>query len=108
MSFDDTIIYGKVRTKKFGAVLKKIKREKNFNCKNKSRALFGAWKSVVGEEISKATRIVSYEHGKLMVCVDSPALLHELKGFMCNAILEELKKTDGAEDVMEITFLAGR
>ncbi len=106
MSFGDSVSYKRFNEIKFDDVVGKLLKKKRFSHKSKYRALVSAWSQVVGPEISEMTRIVGYEHGKLKVGVASSVLLHELKGFMKHTILEELQKTQGAEDVSDIFFLA--
>jgi len=108
MSFGDKIDYGNVKIKKFGSVFEKIVRKKKFLSRNKYRALLNAWEKVVGSEIYEATQIKAYEKGKLKICVDSPVLLHELKGFMKENILIELKYAYKDGDVYDIVFMAGK
>jgi len=107
MSFEDSVDFGGVSVRKFGDVAEGILREKKYYNKGRYGALRRAWQEVVGAEISAATRIIAYEHGKVKVSVDSPVLLHSLKGFMRHSILEELNNTDGGESVKEIFFMAG-
>ncbi len=106
MIFGDSVNYSEVKGKKAASIVLRLVRKKKFY-NSKYGALLAAWKEVVGPEIYKTTKIMSYREGKLKIGVSSPVLLHELKGFMRQSILEELKRTDGGQDIEDIVFLAG-
>ena len=108
MSFGDSIDYKCWKGKKIGDVAQKLIKKKKFYKKGKYGAIKKAWKKAVGDEIYEATHIHSWENGKIKIRVKSPVLMHELKGFMKHTILEELKRTDGGEDVKDIIFMYGK
>lgn len=107
MSFGDSVTFGDISARKFGDVLERLLKEKRFYEKSKFGALSGAWREVVGDEIAARTKIVSYQHGRLRVEVDSSILLQELSGFMEHTILGELQQKSGGKDVAEIRFCLG-
>ncbi len=63
-----------------------------------------AWERIVGEEVASHTRIQSFAGGCLTVGVATPALLHELNGFMRTHLLTALQGEGGARDVASIRF----
>ena len=93
--------------KQFGDVLTKLLKAKRFYQKSRYGPLVAAWEEAVGNEIASRTKISAYEHGHLTVEVDAPVLLHELSGFMRSALLEQLKRTRGSEDIVELRFRLG-
>ena len=93
--------------KRFGDVLTKLLKAKRFYQKSRYGPLVAAWQDAVGEEIGSRTKISAYEHGRLTVEVDSSVLLHELSSFMRSALLNQLKRTRGSEDIVELTFRLG-
>ena len=107
MSFGDSVDYGDLKVTRVGDVTKRIVGKKKFYCKSTYRALRNAWEEAVGEEIAGTTKIMSYENGILKIAVFTPILLHELRGFMKDMILDELKKAEGGEDLKDMMFIAG-
>jgi len=96
------------KAKRFGDVLKGVLKTKRFYLKGKYGALADAWQHVAGEEIAARTRLISFEHGRVTIEVSDPVLRHELAGFMRAALLAELQKAPGAEDVVEMRFQLGQ
>jgi len=90
-----------------GEILKALLRSKRFYERRKYGALVDAWRTVVGEDIARHTRIVAFEGGEVLVEVDAPVLLHELSGFMRSALLAHLQRTRGGEDVAALRFRLG-
>lgn len=67
-----------------------------------------AWKEAAGPELCERARAVSFRRGELLVEVDSPALLSELRGFAAedlrtraDALLTEVR-------IRKITFKLNR
>jgi len=94
-------------SKSFGHVLKEVLREKRFYQKARYGRLAQAWENVIGEEISRLTRITGYSNGRLVIEVASSALLQELSGFMKPLLLEKLRTEQGAQDVVSLEFRLG-
>ncbi len=107
MSQGDSVHFGAVSTRRLGEVLKRLLKSKRFYQRRKYGALVGAWQCTAGEEIAAHCRIAAFEHGRLLVEVDEPILLHELAGFMRSTVLSELQGTPGGEDVAELRFRLG-
>lgn len=107
MSFADGVEYGPLRVRETGKIAKRVVKDKIIRYRGRYRAIADAWGDVVGAEISAVARPVSCQNGKLMIKVSSPILLHELKGFMKQSILEELNRTKGGEDISDLCFIAG-
>jgi predicted nucleic acid-binding Zn ribbon protein len=91
----------------FGEVLVRLLKSKRFYEKGRYGRLVDAWREVVGEAIAARTSIRAFEHGRLTVEVADAVLLHELSGFMREALLEELRRRPGGEDVAELRFRLG-
>ena len=87
-----------------GDFLRGLMRRKRFEQKRKYGALAEAWVQLVGEAIGARTRICGFDEGRLVVEVDSSALLYEMNGFMKQQILAGLQGDDAGRDVVEIRF----
>ena len=70
------------------------------------RRLERMWNEVVGEELTRWTRVVRYRGGVLTVEVDSSPLLAELSGFAREGLLEHLA-AQGLEGIHELKFKPG-
>lgn len=87
-----------------GKILNQLLVKKRFSQKRKHRRLADAWERAVGASVAQSTRIAGFRGGRLVVEVDSPAMLQELSGFMRLALLEELRTRPGGREVVDITF----
>ena len=70
-------------------------------------SLFGRWRDVVGEELSRKTRIVDVRGGELIVEVSSSVLLNELSTYGREDIMESLRGIDEFRGVKTIRFRIG-
>ena len=70
-------------------------------------SLFGRWRDVVGEELSRKTRIVDVRGGELIVEVNSSALLNELSTYGREDIMESLRRIDEFRGVKTVRFRVG-
>ena len=96
------------RTRRFGDVLRGVLKSKRFHQKGKYSALADAWQQIAGKEVAARTRLVSFEHGCVTIEVSDPVLRHELGGFMRAALLTELQRAAGGEDIVEMRFQLGQ
>ena len=70
-------------------------------------SLFGRWRDVVGEELSRKTRVVDVRGGELIVEVNSSALLNELSTYGREDIMESLRGIDEFHGVKTVRFRVG-
>ena len=70
----------------------------------KQKSLRSAWEAVVGPSLAQQARAVRYRGGKLQVAVQSPPLLQELATFRKTELIEKLKREEGFEGLVDITF----
>ena len=70
-------------------------------------SLFGRWRDVVGEELSRKTRIVDVRGGELIVEVSSSTLLNELSTYGREDIMESLREIDEFRGVKTVRFRVG-
>lgn len=70
-------------------------------------SVFGRWRDVVGEEVSRETRVVDLKAGELVVEVSSSALLHELSTYGRQDILESLRALEEFRGVKTLRFRLG-
>lgn len=67
-----------------------------------------AWEDVIGTDAAGRTRAVRFEHGRLVVEVDSSARMAQL-GYEKPALLDKLNARAGEEVVRDLSFvMAGR
>jgi hypothetical protein len=90
-----------------GEIARKLLRRKRFHEKGKYGALVDAWQGLVGEAMAERTHIRAFKEGDLLVQVDSPALLHELNGFLKQQLLEGLQATKAGRDVASLRLCLG-
>ena len=86
----------------FGEVARVLLRRMKFQHKGRHTALTQAWRELVGEVIAGKTRVQSFRDGRLVVEVASSALLHEMKGFMMETLLDGLHQAEAGRDVAEL------
>jgi len=100
---------GEDRARPVGEVIRALVRRKRFYEKGRFGSLARAWTEMVGEAIARRTRLRDFTDGTLTVEVDSPALLHELNGFMKESLLAGLRGGGEGRDVNALRFrLASR
>ena len=90
-----------------GDILKDLLRRKKFYQKGRHSSLASAWAELVGTSIAHQSRVRAFEGGQLTVEVYSPALLHELNGFMKSQLLCGLQGSEAGRDVVRIKFRLG-
>jgi predicted nucleic acid-binding Zn ribbon protein len=71
------------------------------------RDLHEAWLDVAGPDLGSRTRLHSFRSGRLVVEVDSAALLHELQSFRAPVLLERLRERMPRPCVAELRFRLG-
>ena len=72
-----------------------------------TQSLFGKWRTIVGERISRRTRVVDLRGGELIVEVSSATLLGELSTYYRQEILESLQAEEEFRGVKSIRFRSG-
>ncbi len=87
-----------------GDIIRALIRRKRFYEKGKFGPLAEAWAELVGESIARRTRVRDFADGTLTVEVDSPALLHELNGFMKEHLLAGLHGAGASRDLDALRF----
>lgn len=87
-----------------GDIIRELLRRKRFYEKGKYGALTALWEEMAGEAIASRTRISSFAGGELVIDVDSPALLHEMNGFLREQFLGGLRAAEGGRDVVSLRF----
>ena len=107
MSFGEPVYFAERPPRRAGEVLDALLRAKRFYERKRYGVLVEAWRLAVGEQIAEHTRIGAFDRGRLVVEVDSPVLLQELRGFMEGAILEQLRAAPGGAEVAELRFRLG-
>ncbi len=95
---------GEDRARPVGEVIRALVRRKRFHEKGRFGPLAQAWTEMVGEAIARRTRVHDFNDGTLTVEVDSPALLHELNGFMKEDLLAGLRGGRPGRDVNALRF----
>ena len=90
-----------------GDIARALLRRKKLYEKGKFSALVSAWSELVGEAIAARTHIRAFKDGGLVIEVDSPALLHELSGFMKKQLVSGLQATEAGKDVAGIRLCLG-
>lgn len=105
-------LLGQPAPKCFGDVLQRILKAKSFWQKGRYGPLAEAWdrmtRELLGEEVAGATRVGEFRHGRVTIETDSPILLQELGGFLCQRLLERLRTMPAGRDVRELRFRLGR
>lgn len=91
----------------FRAVLDRWLKKNRVRQRVDSTSLYGRWRDVVGEALSRETRVVDVRRGELLVEVSSPALLNELSTYGREDILESLRGIDEFRGVRSIRFRLG-
>ncbi len=71
------------------------------------RELHDAWLDVAGPELSARTRLSSFRSGRVVVEVDSAALLHELQNFRGGDMLVRLRERLPRPHISELRFRLG-
>jgi len=107
MSFGEPVYFAEHPPRRVGEVLDALLRAKRFHERKRYGALVEAWRQAVGEQVAEHTRIGDFDRGRLVVEVDSPVLLQELRGFMESAILEQIRSAPGGAEVAELRFRLG-
>ena len=90
-----------------GDVLRKLMKKMRRLDRGKFSGLQRAWAELVGEEISKRTRVAGFREGQLTIEVESPVLMHELNSFMKHNLLAGLQETEKGRDVARLKFRLG-
>ena len=70
-------------------------------------SLYGRWRDVVGEELSRETRVVDVRAGELIVEVSSSALLNEISTYGRQEILESIRGIEEFRGVKTVRFRLG-
>ena len=91
-----------------GQIIRAILSRKKFYEKGKYGAVARAWAKQMSGRAAAQTRIRALRGGELVVEVSSPALLHELNGFMKKQLLNALQATPGGREVVRIRFCLSR
>jgi hypothetical protein len=92
------------RVRSFGEIAGQLVRRKRSAEGVSNERLQRAWEHVVGEEIAGQTKLRSFAGGRLTVDVATPALLHELSGFMMTDLVRALQQESGGRDVAAVRF----
>src|SRR5689334_11479071 len=69
--------------------------------------VFYLWPQIVGNDIAKHAQPVALRNGSLIVAVDHPIWLQELKRFHKNLLLQKVQQTIGKSAVKDIVFRIG-
>lgn len=70
-------------------------------------SIYERWHEIVGEDIASQSRAVDLRAGKLVIEVDSPALLFELSTYYRAEILASLRNLRDLPEVHELQFRPG-
>ena len=73
-------------------LLTRFMHQKGWSRAREHRAVFGAWESIVPENIARRTRPVSFRGGTLLVIVTSAPLMEELRCFRADEFLGLLNR----------------
>jgi len=91
----------------FGDVVRAVLRRKKFAEKGRYGRLVKVWNDLVGPGVAEHTRVKAFQDGRLVVDVGSPALLHELNGFLKDSLLAGMQSTDAGRDIARLEFRLG-
>ena len=91
-----------------GEIVRALVRRKRFRQKGRYSGLTEAWRELAGQGVAARTRIRSFEEGRLVIEVETPALLHELNGFMKEHLLQGLQAMSAGRDVAELRLRLAR
>lgn len=91
----------------FGDLLDRWLRKNNAKQRVDAASVFGRWRDVVGEELSRETRVVDLRAGELTIEVSSSALLNEMSTYGRQDILEALRGMEEFRGVKKLRFRLG-
>ena len=86
-------------------ILKRLLSQPKFKQKNKVQQLRKIWIEAVGEELSRYTRVSSFQNGILRIEVENSSILQELSTFQKPELLEAIQKV--SSDILDLKFILG-
>lgn len=91
---------------KIGQLLKGILPNRSISDKALQK-LRDAWRQVVGEEVFKMTKILTFKNRVLQISVESAVMIHYLTSFERHAIIRKINDIIGEKSVEDIKFRVG-
>jgi len=88
-----------------GAVISRLFAVRGYGRIQADRQLHSAWKTIVGEEVARQTRVLGLKNGVLQIGVSNSALLSELASFRKQELMEQLKTEQPQLRLRSLKFL---
>lgn len=96
------------RTMSVGDALSEYLTESGLLRRKRAVPAIDAWNQAVGDDLARRARAVSFRRGELLVEVDSPALLSELRGFAAEDLRTRADALLEGAKIRKLTFKLNR